>query len=162
MTKPLFKILLGILILIVFIYTGIPFEIDNPKTETIFKILSFALVFFLLYNLFRQVEKFNHILLRFSIYITLGLLSLLIIIGAIWNNIWVFEKNERNSWNTFQIYTNENGKKIHRQVRETSGSIYDYRDRLIIYEFDKNNRISINTNLKNHRETWTIEDANSD
>ncbi|WP_107039887.1 hypothetical protein [Brumimicrobium mesophilum] len=159
MMKPLFKILIGILVLFIFIYTGIPFEVQNPKIESIFRILSFTLIFFLLFTLFKQVKKLNHSLLKFTTYVTLGLLSLLFIFGAIWNNIIVFEKNERNSWNNMQIYTNEKGTKIIRQIRETSGSIYDYRDRLVIFEFDKNNRISINTNLKDHRETWTIEDG---
>ena len=41
-------------------------------------------------------------------------------------------------------------------MRETSGSIYDYRDRLVIYELDSTNRISINTNVENHEGPWTI------
>lgn len=76
--------------------------------------------------------------------------------GAISNNIWITKKNERNSYYTQEIWTSDSGNKILRQLRETSGSIYDYRDRLVVYEFDANNRISINTDLDNHNGPWTV------
>ena len=156
MMKPLPKILIGILILFVFIYTGIPFEIENPAIESILRTLSFALIFYLLYIHFKQAIKFNNSGFRITAYTILGLLSFLFIIGAFWNDIWVFEKNERNTWYNLEVCTNQSGKKILRQIRETSGSIYDYRDRLVIYEFDKNNRISINTNVAFYKGPWTV------
>ncbi len=157
MTKPLLKILTGVIVLFVFIYIGVPFEIKNPFVESISKVFSFALVFFLLYLLFKQVRKFSFAGLLLGGYIFLGLLSLLFFMGALWNNIWINQKNERNSFYTLQICTNNSGTKILRQMRETSGSIFDYRDRLVVYEFDEDNRISINTNIKNYDGPWTVE-----
>ncbi len=157
MTKPLLKILTGVIVLFVFIYIGVPFEIKNPFVESISKVFSFALVFFLLYLLFKQVRKFSFAGLLLGGYIFLGLLSLLFFMGALWNDIWINQKNERNSFYTLQICTNNSGTKILRQMRETSGSIFDYRDRLVIYEFDEDNRISINTNIKNYDGPWTVE-----
>ena len=157
MTKPLLKILTGVIVLFVFIYIGVPFEIENPFVESISKVFSFALVFFLLYLLFKQVRKFSFAGLRLGGYIFLGVLSLLFLMGALWNDIWINQKNERNSFYTLQVCINNSGTKILRQMRETSGSIFDYRDRLVIYEFDEDNRISINTNIKNYDGPWTVE-----
>lgn len=156
MMKPLPKILIGILVLCVFIYIGIPFEIEDPSIESILRILSFAFIFYLIYILFKQTKKFNNIGFRIATYAILGILFLLFIIGALWNDIWVFEKNERNSFYNLEVCTNQSGRKILRQLRETSGSIYDYRDRLVIYEFNNKNRISINTNVAYYNGPWTV------
>lgn len=156
MTKPSLKILTGVIVLFGFIYTGIPFEIENPLIESIFKVLSFSLVFFLLYLLFKQVQKFSNEGLRLGGYIFLGHLSLLFVLGTLWNDIWITQKNERNSFYTLEVWTNGSGIKILRQLRETSGSIYDYRDRLVIYDLDTKNRISINTNVENYDGPWTV------
>ncbi len=73
-----------------------------------------------------------------------------------WNDIFV--GNPHGNWCNLEVCTNESGTKILRQMRETSGSIYDYRDRLVLYEFDKNNRISINTNVNYYNGPWTVVD----
>ena len=156
MTKPLLKILTGVIVLIILIYIGVPFEFEDALLDSIFKVLSFGLVFFLLYLLFKQVWKLGNEGLRIGGYILLGLFSLLFVLGALWNNIWITEKNERNTFYTLEVWTNKSGIKVLRQLRETSGSIYDYRDRLVIYEFDANNRISINTNVDNYDGPWTV------
>lgn len=156
MTKPLLKILTGVIVLIIWVYIGVPFEFEDALLDSIFKVLSFGLVFFLLYLLFKQVWKLGNEGLRIGGYILLGLFSLLFVLGALWNDIWITEKNERNTFYTLEVWTNKSGIKVLRQLRETSGSIYDYRDRLVIYEFDANNRISINTNVDNYAGPWTV------
>ena len=133
---------------------GIPFEIENPTTEAIFRTISFGLIFTLLFLLFRNISKLHYIVIRFITALLLGVLSLLFVIGAIWNDILV--GNPRGNWYTLEVCTNKSGTTILRQMRETSGSIYDYRDRLVVYEFDKNNRISINTNMKYYNGPWTV------
>ena len=92
MTKPLLKILFGVIALFVFIYIGIPFEIDNAVTESIFRTLSFALIFVLLFLLFKQANKINKKAIRITNYIALGMLAFIFVLGALWNNIWVFER----------------------------------------------------------------------
>lgn len=146
----------GVIVLIILIYTGVPFEIEDSLIDSIFKVLSFGLVFFLLYLLFKQVRKLSNEGLRIGGYVLLGLFLLLFALGALWNDIWITQKNERNTFYTLEVWTNKSGIKILRQLRETSGSIYDYRDRLVIYEFDANNRISINTNMDNYYGPWTV------
>ncbi len=154
MTKPLFKILFGIIVLFVFIYMGIPFEINNPTTEAIIRTISFGLIFTLLFLLFRYTRKLKYMAVRVVTILVLGALSLLFVIGAMWNDILV--GNPHGNWYNLEVCTNNSGTTILRQMRETSGSIYDYRDRLIVYEFDKNNRISINTNIKYYNGPWTV------
>ncbi len=156
MSQPMLKIALGIIVLLVFIYTGIPFEIEDPIVESIARMLSFALIFYLLYILFKQAKKMTHNRFRKATSIILGCFTFVFILGASLNNLLVFEKNERNTWTNWATCTNRSGIKIMRQIRETSGSIYDYRDRLVIYEFDQNNRISITTNVKNFSGPWVV------
>jgi hypothetical protein len=150
------KILIGVFVLCVLIFIGIPFEINDPFIESILKVCSFAFVFFLLFLLFKQASKVNNDGLRIGVFIVLGLLLFLFFFGALWNNIWITQRNERNSFYTLEVWTNNEGTKILREMRETSGSIYDYRDRLVIYEFDENNRISINANVENYKGPWKI------
>lgn len=95
-------------------------------------------------------------MLRVANYVVISVLSLLFLLGAIWNDIFV--ANPHGNWKNLEICTNESGIKILRQMRETSGSIYDYRDRLVIYEFDENNRISVNSNVKLFNGPWIITD----
>lgn len=156
--KPLLKILIGIFILLFFLHFGIPFEFKNPTIESIFSIFSFSLIFFLIYILFKKVRLFKIRVLRILTFALLSFLSFLFLIGTYWNNVWVSEKNERNTWKNLEIHENQSGTKILRQVRKTSGSIFDYRDRLVLYEFDKNNRISINTSIDFFNGPWKVID----
>jgi hypothetical protein len=65
-------------------------------------------------------------------------------------------------WEDQQIYTNQNGTKVIYQFRETSGSIYDYRERLILHEFSNGNRISIEWKKKLMHGTWIVKDLRKD
>ena len=65
-------------------------------------------------------------------------------------------------WEDVTIYKNKNKCKVISQFRETSGSIYDYRERLIFYEFSNNNRISIEWTKKRMHGIWNAEDLKND
>ena len=63
---------------------------------------------------------------------------------CIYNFSCAFSENDRRSrWKDISIYEDNNGNRIAYQLRETSGSIYDYRYRKIYYE-NKSLRISTN------------------
>ncbi|MFI2742746.1 hypothetical protein ACG2LH_08405 [Zhouia sp. PK063] len=62
--------------------------------------------------------------------------------------------NDHQMWKDSKIYTNSKNEKVISQWRETSGSIYDYRDRKIIAEFGQF-RISYNHDIKNLKGIWT-------
>ena len=57
-------------------------------------------------------------------------------------------------WQDLSIYTNKNGEKVISEWRETSGSIYDYRDRKIIGDFGQF-RISFDCDRKMLKGLWT-------
>ena len=65
-------------------------------------------------------------------------------------------------WEDTHVFTNEKGQKIISQFRETSGSIYDYRERLIIYELANKNRISIAWTKKRMSGVWKVKDIEKD
>ena len=66
--------------------------------------------------------------------------------------------NYHPMWQDLKIYTNKRNEKVISQWRETSGSIYDYRDRKIIAEYSQF-RISLNINTKNLAGIWTEYDV---
>ena len=57
-------------------------------------------------------------------------------------------------WQDVTVYRNDKDQKVISQWRETSGSIYDYRDRKIIADFGEF-RISFDCNAKNLKGIWT-------
>jgi len=156
MSKGLFKILIGIALLLVFIYTGIPFEFEDRIFDSILRMISFLLIFILIYFIFKEVKKVKTKGIRIIFYPVLGLFSVLFILGGSWND--VTRGNSHGNWFNLEICTNESGTTILRQMRETSGSIYDYRDRIVLYEFNSNNRISINTNASYYEGPWEVLD----
>jgi len=143
------KIAVGVIVLLCFIRIGIPFEFKNNIVDSFLRTSSFALVFVLIYKLFKLNKFVRHKGLRIISLIFISVLCFLFILGAIWNNI--LRTSDSRDWYNFEICSNSNGKKILRQIRETSGSIYDYRDRLVIFEFNKENRISININFEKYK-----------
>lgn len=154
MGRKLVIILTGIILLVVFIYSGIPFEIENGNTDAIFRTISFIFIFIFTFFLFRTVRKMKNNVIRIPLFTILGMFTLLFIIGCLWNDI--LRDNPRGNWYNINIYTNSVGTKIYGQMRETSGSIYDYRYRIKIYEFDENNCISINTKPNYYNGPWTV------
>ena len=61
-------------------------------------------------------------------------------------------------WQDLFIYTNDKNEKVVSQWRETSGSIYDYRDRKIIADYGQF-RISFDCNTKKLKGIWTEYDT---
>lgn len=61
-------------------------------------------------------------------------------------------------WQDLFIYTNNKNEKVISQWRETSGSIYDYRDRKIIADYGQF-RISFDCNAKKLKGVWTEYDT---
>mgnify|MGYP000507125020 CR=1 FL=1 len=154
MNTHFFKILAGIILLLGFIYTGIPFEIENPNLDMVFRVISFLIVFTLIYFVLRKAQNVKTKIIRLALFSLIGFFSILFILGTFWND--VLRKSSHGTWYNLEICVNEFGTKILRQIRETSGSIYDYRDRVVLYEFNDYNRISINTNVNYYRGPWTV------
>ncbi len=65
-------------------------------------------------------------------------------------------------WEDRLIYTNRKGTRVISQFRRTSGSIYDYRERLIFYDSGNGNRISMEWGKKRMHGNWVVKDLSKD
>jgi hypothetical protein len=151
--KKVISIFIGLTFLATALFVGIPFEFLNVAVDTIatFTIMLLFLLLFLL--LFRQISRLDNKALKWT---TLGLLIVLAIpyLFAGFSTTLLIASNYHPMWQDMTIYTNEKGEKVISQWRETSGSIYDYRDRKIIADHEQF-RISFDCNAKNLKGIWT-------
>jgi len=130
MTKITY-IVLGIFFLTIAFIVGTPFEFLNTAVDTIATLFLMTLIvvlFVFLFRLARQIEK------KYLKRIAVGLLTLIAVpyflVGLY--TIMLSGGNYHPMWQDISIYTNKNGEKVISQWRETSGSIYDYRDRKVM------------------------------
>lgn len=150
--KNVIYIIIGIFFLIVAFVIGTPLEFLNPIADTVFTftlIILFIALFILLYIRLKQVEKKN------TKWILGGLLTL-VAIPYLWTCLWtlmITGGNYHPMWQDISIYTNKDGDKVISEWRETSGSIYDYRDRKIFSDFGQF-RISIDCNRRKLKGDW--------
>ncbi len=153
MSKKLILIYLGLIFLSTLLFVGTPFEFLNVTADKIATFIIIILFLFLFIVLFIQIWRLGNNIFRL---ITFGLLTIIAIpyffIG-IWNLLLTWS-NYHPMWQDLYIYTNDKNEKVISQWRETSGSIYDYRDRKIIADYGQF-RISLNCNLKNLEGVWT-------
>lgn len=153
MNKKLILIFIGLTFLTTALFIGTPFEFLNITADTIATSILMVLFFLLFIILFRQIRLLeNKIFKR----ITFGLLTIIAIpyffIG-IWTALLTCS-NYHPMWQDQLIYKNNKNEKVISQWRETSGSIYDYRDRKIIADYGQF-RISFDTNAKKLKGVWT-------
>jgi amino acid transporter len=153
MDKKLILIFIGLTFLATALFVGTPFEFLNVTADTIasFTIMLLFLLLFIL--LFRQIRRLDNKALKWT---TLGLLSILAIpylFVGLWTTLLI-ASNYHPMWQDVTVYTNKKGEKVISQWRETSGSIYDYRDRKIISDYEQF-RISFDCNAKNLKGIWT-------
>jgi hypothetical protein len=150
--KNVIYIIIGIIFLIVAFVIGSPLEFLNPIADTIFTftlIILFIALFILLYIRLKQVEKKN------TKWILGGLLTLVAIpylLTCLWT-LMITGGNYHPMWQDISIYTNKDGNKVISEWRETSGSIYDYRDRKIFSDFGQF-RISVDCNRRKLKGDW--------
>ncbi|HEX8313725.1 MAG TPA: hypothetical protein VF609_01950, partial [Flavisolibacter sp.] len=149
----LILIVVGLTFLVAALFVGTPFEFLNATVDTI-ATFSIMLLFILLFILlFRHIKRLDNKILKWT---TLGLLILLAIpylLLGLWTTL-LTASNYHPMWQDLTVYTNAKNEKVISQWRETSGSIYDYRDRKIITEYGQF-RISLNCNVKNLKGIWT-------
>ena len=132
---------------------GTPFEFLNATvyTTAFYLALLFFLCLFVL--LFRQIRRVKNKIFK---WISFGLLALVAIpyfLIGLWN-LLMFSSYPPPMWEDVIIYTNDKNEKVIEQFRETSGSIYDFRDRKVIADFGQF-RISLDCNAKNLKGVWT-------
>jgi len=153
-------ILSGFLFLILWMIVGYPLEISNVTYDRLL-IVSFAVgIAGIIFMTHKLVIRLKYKILKFL------LLILLITIALFYSFTGLLEifisYDDGPVWEDALIYTNKNGQKVISEFRETSGSIYDYRKRLILFEFADNNRISINWSVKRMHGTWYVTEIKND
>ena len=153
MNKKLILIFLGLTFLVTALFVGSPFEFLNVTDDTIATSLIFVLFLLLFIALFRQMWRLDNKVFK---WMTSGFLTIIaspyFFIG-IWTMLLTWS-NYHPMWQDLFIYTNDKNEKVISQWRETSGSIYDYRDRKIIADYGQF-RISLDCNVKNLKGVWT-------
>ena len=153
MNRKLVLIFIGLTFLTTALFVGTPFEFLNVTADTIASCIIILLFLLLFILLFRQIRRLDNKAFKWT---TLGLLIVLAIpylfIG-LWTTLLV-ASNYHPMWQNVKVYTNDKDQKVISQWRETSGSIYDYRDRKILADFGEF-RISFDCNAKNLRGIWT-------
>jgi hypothetical protein len=112
--------------------------------------LLFLLIFIFL---FKKIRLLNNKALKWT---TLGVLIILAIpylLVGIWTTL-LTAGNYHLMWQDLSVCTNSKNEKVISEWKETSGSIYDYRDRKLLADFGQF-RISLDCNLKNLKGVWT-------
>jgi hypothetical protein len=139
------------------LFVGTPFEFLNYTAETIATYVAIILFLLLFIFLFRRILQVKNSVAKWTAF---GLLILIAVpyffVGLRAALMPWSTRNPR--WEDLYIYTNHKNEKVISQWRETSGSIYDYRDRNIIADYEKF-RISLNCDVKKLSGTWTVFDT---
>lgn len=139
------------------LFVGTPFEFLNVTADKIANSIIIILFLLLFILMFRQIFRLDNKIFKWT---TFGLLTVIAIpyffIG-VWSMLLTWS-NYYPMWQDLFIYTNEKNEKVISQWRETSGSIYDYRDRNIIADYGQL-RISLDCNAKKLKGIWTEYDT---
>jgi hypothetical protein len=106
------------------------------------------------------VKRLEKRKIKILLLIPLIIITVIYLLIGIWT--YMISHDRGPVWEDKQIYTNQKGIKVISQFRETSGSIYDFRERLILHEFANGNRISIEWRKKRMHGIWDVIDYAKD
>jgi hypothetical protein len=153
-------IIIGLLFLTIWLIVGYPLELSNLKIDRIVTILISLLIAGLIFLIFRIINRLKSRIYKISFFVLLTCISLI----YFWIGLWTFliSYNTGPVWQNTHIFTNQKSRQVIEQFRETSGSIYDYRERLIFYDFGKGNKISIEWTKSRMHGVWKVKDIKSD
>ena len=157
MNKKLILIFIGLTFLTTALFVGTPFEFLNVTADTIatFTIMFLFLLLFIV--LFRHIRRLDNKIFKWT---TFGLLTIIAIpyfLIGIWTTLLSWS-SYHPMWQDLFIYTNDKNEKVISEWRETSGSIYDYRDRKIIADYGQF-RISLDCDAKKLKGVWNKYDT---
>ncbi|WP_321317615.1 hypothetical protein [Labilibaculum sp.] len=150
--KKVVLILIGFVFLISSLFVGNPFDFSNSTIDRIAVFLVMTLILIIFFGLYRQIREIDNKALKKVNLGIMGLIAIPYFLIGLWS-LMLTTSSSYPIWQDVSIYTNVEGEKVISQWRETSGSIYDYRDRRVIYEFGQL-RISINCNINALSGKW--------
>ena len=158
--RNIILIVLGLLFLTLWLIIGYPLEINNLGADRVVTILFSILIAVLIFLTFRLVNRLKRKVAKIAFLTFLISISTIYALNGLWTYLISYEKGP--VWEDRQIYTNQKGQKVISQFRETSGSIYDYRERLILRELSDKNRVSIEWTKKLMHGIWEVKDIKTD
>lgn len=145
-------IFLGLTFLVTVLFVGIPFEFLNVTADTIVTSILIVLFLLLFIALFRQIWRLYDKVFKWTAFGLLTIIAIPYFFIGIWTVLLTWS-NYHPMWQDHFIYTNDKNEKVISQWRETSGSIYDYRDRKIIADYGQF-RISFECNATKLKGVW--------
>ena len=157
MNQKLIIIYSTILILIVFLFTGFPFEFFDINFDRIANIIAIIIVLFTFYKLIKLSKALSGKAIKLTTQIILFLVFALYFLNGIWT-VFFITSNYYPMWQDLEINTNSNNEKIISEWRETSGSLYDWRHRKVYFE-NKTFRISVDYDKKKMNGEWNVYDV---
>jgi hypothetical protein len=158
--RNIILILLGFIFLVLWLIVGYPFEISNLKADRLLTLLISFLIAGLIFMIYRLVTRIKSKIIKIVFLILLIGISLIYSLNGLATCFVSYDKGP--VWENRQIYTNQKGQKVISQFRETSGSIYDYRERLIFYEFSNGNKVSVDWTKDRMHGIWKVKDIKKD
>ena len=142
MNRQIITLLVITSILILFLFTGFPIEFRDRFSERVARILICILVILTFFTVFYVSKKLHSKKLRIAFIVLTVIIALPYSLICIYNFSTAISDNY-SRWKDISILEEKDGSKMAHQLRETSGSIYDYRYRKIFYE-NESIRISVN------------------
>ena len=157
MNQKLILIYCTILILIVALFIGFPFEFFDINSDRIANIIAILVILFSFYKLIKLSKTLNGKVLKLTTRIILFIVFALYFLNGVWT-VFFITSNYYPMWQDLEIYTNSSNEKVISEWRETSGSLYDYRYRKVYFE-NKILRLSIDYDKKKMNGEWNVYDV---
>ena len=152
--------IIGFLFLALWLVLGFPLDFTNQVIDGLVAVLISIIIVGLIYLLFRQTRKIESRIVRKGFAIILVMMTVIYSVSSI--VALSFAKANSPVWKDLQVCSSQNGQNVVIQMRETSGSIYDYRERLILHQFADKARVIINWDKRKMHGVWKITDVQTD
>ncbi|MEG9329205.1 hypothetical protein V6B16_14775 [Salinimicrobium catena] len=142
MNRKITLILFGLLILLLGLNYGSPLEVQTQPGQRIEVLISSIIVISIFYLLIKNILQLENKILKI---IGLGVTALVLIpyLGiGFWSMTPAVLSSNYPIFEDYAEMKNQDGIVIKKQVKRISGSLYDYRNRRLIYDFGNGFRIS--------------------
>ncbi len=153
-------VLIGLIFLILWLFIGYPVEINNLAIDRYLMFVIAGIIAGIVFLIYKQITRIKIRQLKIFSMISLVCVSVIYLFIGIWTVFISYDNGP--IWEDKQIYTNKKGTIVISQFRRTSGSIYDYRERLIFYKWGNGNRISMEWGKKRMHGIWVVKDLSKD
>jgi hypothetical protein len=142
MKRDLAILLFILALLIAGLLIGSPIEVLNPIPHRIITIVAGVLILTLFVYLYRVGMKLKGKATRRIAIVVISIVALPYFLIGLYTSLFVLS-SYYPLWEDVVVYTNVEGETVISQFRRTSGSIYDYRNRMVIKDFCNGYRISL-------------------